>query len=190
MNDKSKAGVKIEKVPTRFVEEAAGPAPISRGAALGRAESAVAKLAKKSDQWLKRDFEALNLAVQDLIAADAAAQDAQIDVAYQHASALRDISGMFEKQALSVVADSFCELLSRMRHAGRTHRSALATHMDALKLAYRDGFDGSNSAEVNRLAEHLASLIDIFPDPDAILRQDQARKRAAYEKKKKAAAAG
>ncbi|WP_417514806.1 hypothetical protein [Minwuia sp.] len=182
------SNVRIENVKTRFTEMATKPAHVKRSEALMKANSAMVGLKDEAGEWIDKDIARLSELVGGWKAAGLTDPDTS-DQAYRTVCSIRDTSGHFGQNSLCLVADSFCELIFRMTEAKAFHAEALQTHLNALKLVHRSDMDTLPEAAVAQLAANLKSLTEIFPDPDAKLRQQNADARAARKKEAEAEAA-
>ncbi len=179
--------VTIEFVKTRFGEMAVTPSPISRAEALSRAKDAVAALLPQAEIWLCQDLDALAVLLERMQRPGGPEGD-EMQRAYLLACSVRDSSGQFGKNGMTIVANSFCELISRMREAGTYHHLAMATHLDAIKLVAKVGLTGMPDDALETLSRNLLQLVNLFPNPDDALRAKQAENKRKWEEKQKLAA--
>lgn len=154
--------VRIESGRTRYNDEGSRPAHINRSEALMKANKAMVSLKGEAEEWLAADMKKL----ADLVAR---AQQGELehpkalDPIYKTVCSVRDTSGHFGNNSLCVLADGFCELITRMTEAGRCHVDALNTHLDALKLVHRTGEGRLSGKALSELTTSLRSLIEMYP---------------------------
>lgn len=180
--------VTIEFVKSRFSELAVTRSPISRPLALERAKHAVAALMPQAEIWLSQDLDRLAVLLQRM-QDQGGPQGDELHRSYLLACSIRDASGQFGQNGMTVVANSFCELISRMKEANTYHHLAMATHLDAIKLVSKIGLTGMSEKDLGVLAGNLRELVDLFPNPDVKLRAEQAENKRRWEAKQAAAAA-
>jgi len=178
--------VTIDYVPSKFSRMAVTPSALSRDEALKRATEAVANLMPEAEAWLAADLDQLSELLEQMQRSGGPTED-ELRRAYMLGCSIRDGSGQFGRNGMSIVANSFCELISRMRAAGKYHKDALATHLNAIRLVSKTGLSGMTEKNLETLANNLRELVDMFPNPDVQLRAEQAEKRRQWEAKQKAA---
>lgn len=154
--------IRIEDGTTRFNKEGSRPAHITRAEALMEANKAMVELRVEADKWLAGDMEKLSGMVAGMQQGNLQHPKA-LDSMYRTVCSIRDTSGQFGNNGLCVLADGFCELISRMSRAGRCHVEALNTHLNALRLVYRTGEMGLSEKALAELAKNLRSLIEMYP---------------------------
>lgn len=154
--------VRIENGRTRYNDQGARPAHLSRSEALMKANKAMVGLKDEADDWLAGDMKKLAEQVSGAEQGPLADPKA-LDPMYRTVCSIRDTSGHFGNNSLCVLADGFCELITRMTQAGRCHVDALNTHLNALKLVHRTGDAGLPDNALSELTTSLRSLIDMYP---------------------------
>ena len=130
-----------------------------------KANKAMVALKDEADDWLANDMK--KLAGQVAATEQGPLSDPKaLDPMYRTVCSIRDTSGHFGNNSLCVLADGFCELITRMTQAGRCHVEALNTHLNALKLVHRTGDAGLPDNALQELTTSLRTLIEMYP-PEA-----------------------
>jgi hypothetical protein len=165
--------VRIENGRTRYNDQGSRPAHITRSEALMKANEAMVSLKGEADEWLSADMTKLAGQVAGMEQGPLE-HPKVLDPMYRTVCSIRDTSGHFGNNGLCVLADGFCELITRMTESGRCHVDALNTHLSALKLVYRTGENGLPENSIAELTANLKSLIDMYP-PEGVAKAGGAK---------------
>ena len=161
--DRSK--VKVGDVKTRFGAIAGRPTRLTREDAIDAAEAFIEKVEPRYLIWAENDLNKLATHV-DKIIKNRRMPEADFDNAYEKSNHLRDLGDTFDYPVVTRVADSMCELLARLHHAGLYNQEALDTHMAALRLVCTPKFKGVQPSAVKELLDSLRKLVGRYPSAD------------------------
>ncbi len=151
-------------VPTRFTQIARQKPSISREDAIEAGQSAVTELEPEYLEWVDGLLRELWSAV------DKAGQDDTFpnpygEEAYGLSNQIRNLGATFDYEAVTHVADSFCELIHRLTEAKRNDPHAMRTHLNALRLVSTPTFKREGEGELASLMNALGQLVDHYPEP-------------------------
>lgn len=150
---------------TRFHRLASRDGGISRGDAIKSVDKLIADLKPTYLDWLENDMIVLAACLNTLKLAQARAED--FEKAYRQTCIIRDLGTTFGFGAVTEVADSLCELLSRLRANGVRHDGAIETHYRALQIVGLAESDALSHAVDSRLIDGLRAIVEKFPSVSA-----------------------
>ncbi|MDF1720625.1 MAG: hypothetical protein P1U65_08120 [Minwuia sp.] len=151
-------------VPTRFSQMAKQKPAMSRNDAILAGQSAVTELEPEYLEWTDGLLRELWAAV-DASAGHEAFPNPNGEKAYDLANQIRNLGATFEYDAVTHVADSFCELMHRLTEARRNDPHAMQTHLKALRLVSTPDFKRDGSGDLTPLMDALRQLVDHYPEP-------------------------
>lgn len=152
-------------VPTRFTQIARQKPTISRDDAIEAGQSAVTGLEPEYLEWVDGLLRELWSAV-DKAGEDAIFPNPHGEEAYGLSNQIRNLGTTFDYEAVTHVADSFCELIHRLTVAQRNDPYAMRTHLNALRLVSTPAFKRDGEGELGELMGALRLLVDHYPEPD------------------------
>lgn len=91
------------------------------------------------------------------------AQDGTLDAVYDAATAVIDVAGLFDERVLCDAAYSLCELVDRMRTQDLSDWSAIAVHVEALRLIY--AADPRQTQQYRPIVDGLWRVTDKYKEP-------------------------
>jgi len=151
-------------VPTRFTQIARQKPGISREEAIQAGQSAVLDMEPEYLEWvdglLRELWSAVDLACQEDAFPNSHGEDA-----YGLSNQIRNLGATFDYEAVTHVADSFCELIHRLTEAKRNDHHAMRTHLNALRLVSTPTFKRDGGGELEPLMNALGQLVDHYPEP-------------------------
>lgn len=151
-------------VPTRFTQIARQKPTISRDDAIQAGESAVTELEPEYLEWVDGLLRELWSAV-DMAGQEGDFPNPHGDAAYSLSNQIRNLGATFDYDAVTHVADSFCELIHRLTEARRSDPHAMSTHLNALRLVSTPAFKRDGEGELGSLLNALRQLVDHYPEP-------------------------
>lgn len=151
-------------VPTRFTQIAKQKPTISRDDAILAGQSAVTDLEPEYLDWVDGLLRNLWTAVEQS-GSGGAFPSPDSDEAYNLANQIRNLGATFDYDAVTHVADSFCELIHRLTVAKRNDHHAMQTHLNALRLVSTPDFKRSGEGELAPLMDALGQLVNHYPEP-------------------------
>ena len=131
------------------------PGGITVETALQRAENAVESHRDKANAQMEQHI----CALEEIVRARGTPDP---DKTYEHAAFVLDVGGMFAPP-LCRAATSLCELIHRMKSAGRWDWPSIAVHVGALRALV--GTRDERAPEVQAVLQGLAAVAARFPDP-------------------------
>lgn len=152
---------KIKK-PSRFAVMARRPGGLSREKAIAKADGTIEKLKARYLDWVVNDLTLLEQQI-DTIHRQKGQNPGQMDVAYKKVAQIRDLGATFDYPLTTEVADRFCELLYRLKHAGKYNYDAIQTLLGALQLVCTEAFQGKRAADEKPLLDGLTRVIGKYP---------------------------
>ena len=152
-------------VPTRVTQIARQKPTISRDAAIEAGQSAVTGLEPEYLEWVDGLLRELWSAVEKA-GQDETFPNPHGEEAYGLSNQIRNLGATFDYEAVTHVADSFCELIHRLNEAGRNDSHAMRTHLNALRLVSTPTFKREGEGELGALMGALRQLVDHYPEPD------------------------
>jgi hypothetical protein len=160
--DQSRTGrVRKQSGISRFHRMALREGGISRGEAIKNVQKLIAGLKPTYLDWLESDMSALAVSL-DALKVDRVS-DEDFTNAYRRACVIRDLGATFGYGAVTDVADSLCELLTRLRANGIRHDGAIETHFRALQIVGSAESDALSHSVDSRLINGLRAISDKFP---------------------------
>ncbi|MDD3837222.1 MAG: hypothetical protein WCY15_14265 [Phenylobacterium sp.] len=90
-------------------------------------------------------------------------QTGGMDAVYDAATAVIDVAGLFDERVLCDAAYSLCELTDRLRTQDKVDWSAVAVHVEALRLIY--SVDPRNAAQFRPVVDGLWKVTDKYKEP-------------------------
>lgn len=151
-------------VPTRFTQIAKQKPAISRADAILAGQTAVSELEPEYLEWVDGLLRELWNAV-DRSGGSGAFPNDDSQETYDLANQIRNLGATFDYDAVTHVADSFCELIHRLNVAKRNDPHAMQTHLNALRLVSTPDFKSSGAGELNPLMDALRQLVNHYPEP-------------------------
>ena len=162
MPDKKKNEARI--VPTRFTQIAKQKSAISREDAIVAGQAAVSELEPEYLEWVDGLLRELWHAV-DMAGECDKFPNAHGEEAYGLSNQVRNLGATFDYEAVTQVADSFCELIHRLTVAELCDPHAMQTHLNALRLVSTPAFKRDGDGELGHLMDALRQLVDHYPEP-------------------------
>lgn len=152
-------------VRSRFCRMALRQGGIAAEDAIAAAEDFIEAERSRYFEWVEKD---MNLLDQHIDALHAASEDElapAFDMAYYKAAQIRDLGGTFDCHIITEIADNLCELLDRLRSAGRRGREAIDTHRAALRMVSTRDFADQPEATGAVLLQGLDQVLGKYPRP-------------------------
>jgi hypothetical protein len=143
------------KVTSRLSEQVDRPGGMTAQIAIQRVTHEMSAEAGRSREVVGESLTQL----EQLCKAQAGGMDAVYDVA----TAVIDVAGLFDERILCDAAYSLCELTDRLRTQDKVDWSAVAVHVEALKLIY--GVDPRNTAQFRPVVDGLWKVTDKYKEP-------------------------
>lgn len=159
-----KAGIKIVKVESRFSRMALRDGGVAAEDALAAATAFIETQRSRYFEWVAADLLALESELKALHSAGGDNAERH-DAAYYKAAQIRDLGGTFGYQIITETADSLCELLYRLKTAGRYSRDAIDTHMGAMKMVCAREVEAMPEETAQTLLQGLHRVVEKFPRP-------------------------
>lgn len=160
----SKTGIKIVKVESRFSRMALRDGGVAAEDAIAAATAFIESQRSRYFDWVAADLLALADGLKSLHDSNGG-DSGYHDAAYYKAAQIRDLGGTFGYQVITETADSLCELLYRLRSAGRYSREAIETHMEAMKMVCARDVETMPDTMLRTLLQGLHMVVEKFPRP-------------------------
>ncbi len=151
-------------VPTRFSQIAKQKPAMSRDDAILAGQSAVIELEPEYLEWVEGLLRDLWAAV-DRSAKNDSFPNPDGEMAYDLANQIRNLGATFDYDAVTHVADSFCELIHRLTLVKRNDNHAMQTHLNALRLVSTPDFKLAGDEQLSPLMTALKQLVNHYPEP-------------------------
>ncbi|HEX2560865.1 hypothetical protein [Phenylobacterium sp.] len=143
------------KVTSRLSEQVDRPGGMTAQIAIQRVTHEMSAEASRSREVVGESLTQLEQLCKE--------QTVGMDAVYDVATAVIDVAGLFDERVLCDAAYSLCELTDRLRTQEKVDWSAVAVHVEALKLIY--GVDPRNTAQFRPVVDGLWKVTDKYKEP-------------------------
>ncbi len=126
--------------------------------AVARADAALEKLKDSYTEWLDKDLAALMDAL-DAIKADPAHAEPHLDAMLKLTHEVKGQAGTFGYQLITSIAKSLNDTLRKLDRLEQRHLELIEAHVDAMKVAVREEFQGDAGDLGRELLDHLNTAV-------------------------------